>query len=586
MGNASRAARWGVGGLAAALLLLAPPLAAAPRFIPVSQLAMGMTGVGKTVVIGTTISEFRVKILGVLRNAGPAGDLVLFRASGPVIDAAGGLASGMSGSPIYIGGRLAGAFSYAFQFADPRIGLFTPIADMLRAIPGGAKISRSGEFAVPPFPLGGRTIRRIVLGSSARPQTVAAGTAIAVPAATPLFVSGLRPDAAAEMGQALRPMGLLPITGGGMTDLPATIPLEPGSAIGVAVMRGDLAAYAIGTLTYRDGNRFVAFGHPFSELGHTDFLLTNATILQTVRAQDHNLKVGVAGVPVGTISEDRPAAVGGTIGVLPRMFGVRVAVHDTDTRATQRFGFQVVANKDLAPILVDLGTRSAVERALNRSGGGTAQVHMILRGRMLPRPVERANNFYSGSDVAVRALSEMPQALHLLFENDFADLGPSDIDIDVRVTGARQTGTITAAEMPKGPIAPGTPLHVLVTVRPFREAAVTREIELLVPQDFPEGSAVLTVRGGGLAVPLPAAAAGPAGAGLDLRPMKNLTDEIAGFESGERNTDVVVDLVSGALRVPAPGAGTKPPRAETRWTTSWVLNGRFQTSIVIGGGAH
>ncbi|HLW60819.1 MAG TPA: SpoIVB peptidase S55 domain-containing protein [bacterium] len=585
MGNASRVARW-VGAGVAAALLLTPPLGAAARFIPVSQLHAGMTGVGKTVVIGTTISEFPVKILGVLRNAGPAGDLVLFRASGPVIEAAGGLASGMSGSPIYIGGRLAGAFSFAFQFADPRIGLFTPIEDMLRAIPGRAKISRSGEYAVPPFALGGRTIRRIAFESFPRPHMTAADTAIAVPAATPLFVSGLRPDDAAEMGQALRPMGLLPITGAGMTDLPATIPLEPGSAIGVAVMRGDLAAYAIGTLTYRDGNRFVAFGHPFTELGHTDFLLTNATILQTVRAQDHNLKVGVAGVPVGTISEDRPAAVGGTLGVLPRMFGVRVAVHDTDSGTTQHFGFQVVANKDLAPILVDLGTRSAVERALNRSGGGTAQVRIILRGRMLPRPVERANNFYSGSDVAIRALSEVPQALHLLFENDFADLGPSDMDIDVTVTDARQTGTLTGAEMPKGPIAPGSTLHVLVTVRPFREAPVVRDIELLVPEDFPEGSAMLTVRGGGPALPAPAAAAGPVGAGLDLGTMKNLTDEIAGFESGERNTDVVVDLVSGALRTPAPGVGTKPPQAETRWTTSWVLNGRFQTSIVIGGGSR
>src|SRR5689334_19578662 len=98
-------------------LMAAAPLAAAPPLIPASQIAPGMTGIGKTVILGTTISEFKVTVLGVLRNAGPAGDLVLFRASGPAIQAVGGLASGMSGSPIYIGGRLAGAFSYSFQFA-------------------------------------------------------------------------------------------------------------------------------------------------------------------------------------------------------------------------------------------------------------------------------------------------------------------------------------------------------------------------------------------------------------------------------------------------------------------------------------
>src|SRR5438093_746961 len=119
-----------------------------------------------TVIQGTRVSEFSVKVLGVLRNAGPAGDLVLFRASGPSIEPAGGLAAGMSGSPIYIGGQMAGAFSYSLQFADPMIGLFTPIEDMLRDIPARAVRPHAGVYAVPPFDLGGRTIRRILLGAS------------------------------------------------------------------------------------------------------------------------------------------------------------------------------------------------------------------------------------------------------------------------------------------------------------------------------------------------------------------------------------------------------------------------------------
>ena len=576
--------RWG--GVALVLgLLLASPLGAAPQFVPESQIVPGMTGVGKTVILGTTISEFRVKILGLLRNAGPAGDLVLFRASGPVIQAAGGLAAGMSGSPIYLGGRLAGAFSYSFQFADPTIGLFTPIEDMLKAIPRRAHAGRPEGYPVPPFSLDGRTIRRIVLGSSPGPRSIDAQTAVALPAATPLFVSGLGPDATEELGPALRPMGLIPMAGAGMANVPPTTPLEPGSAIGVALMQGDLAAYAVGTLTYRDGNRIIAFGHPFTELGKTEFLLTNATILQTVRALNHNLKVGVAGSPVGTISEDRPAAVGGTLGVLPRMFGVRVVVHDADAETIHHSGFQVVANKDLAPILVALGMRGAVERALNRSGEGTAEVHMILRGRLLPRRVERGNIFYSGSDIAARALSEVPQALHLLFDNDFADVGPSDIDIDVRVTNARQTGTITEAEMPKGPVAPGGALRVRVTVYPFRETPVTRDVDLTVPRDFPEGGAMLVVRAGGT-VPLPPGTGATVGPGLGPGAIRNLTDAISAFESSDKNTDVVVELVNGAQRTPSTGVGAAPSRASTRWTTPWVLSGRFQTPIAIGRGSR
>src|SRR6516165_5209276 len=166
MDGARHAARWW-GAIAswpqcvvvvlAGVLLIAPPLVAAPQWFPLAQITSGMTGVGKTVVHGIRVSEFSVRVLGVLPNAGPAGDLVLFRASGPAIESVGGLAAGMSGTPIYIGGRIAGAFSYALPFADPMIGLFTPIEDMLKDIPARAMRAPASAGAVLPLVLGGRT---------------------------------------------------------------------------------------------------------------------------------------------------------------------------------------------------------------------------------------------------------------------------------------------------------------------------------------------------------------------------------------------------------------------------------------------
>ena len=579
---AKRVWRWCAPVLAGGLLL-APPLGAFPTALPSTQIVAGMTGICKTVILGTTISEFHVTVLGVLRNAGPAGDLVLFRASGPAIQATGGLASGMSGSPVYLGGKLAGAFSYSFQFADPMVGLFTPIEDMLRVMPGRAGGPRPGVYAVAPFSLAGRIVRRVDLRASPGPAPAGPDTAVAVPAATPLFVSGLGYQATEELARSLEPMGLVPMAGPGTLDLPPTIPLEPGSAIAVALMQGDLAAYAIGTLTYRDGDRIVAFGHPFTDQGRTEFLLANATILQTVRAMNHNLKVGAAGAPVGIISEDRPAAVGGTIGVLPRMFGVWVTVRDSDAGTNRRFAFQVANSKDLAPVLVALGTRGAMERALNRSGEGTAEVHMVLRGRALPRQVERSNLFYSESDIASRALSEVPQALRLLFENDFADVGPTGISVESRVTNTRHTGTITEAEMPKEPVAPGGTIRVRVSIRPFREASVTRDIDLEVPADFPEGTATLTVRVGAPASQPGTGTTSSSQQGLVT--INTLADAIAAFEGAERSTDVVVDLAGGSSRAPAGSAGG-PARVSTRWTTPWVLTGRFQTPVVISRGTH
>ncbi|HTD48361.1 MAG TPA: hypothetical protein VK881_13930 [bacterium] len=587
MRKADRAGRWYGAVLAGALVvfpLLASPLGAAPQVIPVAQIVPGMTGIGKTVFLGTTVSEFRVTTLGVLPDAGPAGALVLFRASGPAIEAAGGLAAGMSGSPIYFGDRLAGAFSYSFPFADPMIGLFTPIEDMLKGISGQARREGPRVVSVAPFLLGGRTIRRVVLGGSPDARIgLDDATAVAVPAFTPLFVAGLGPAAAEAMGETFRPMGLIPMVGAAMADLPDTIPLEPGSAIGVALAQGDVAAYAIGTLSYRDGDRVLGFGHPFIGLGHSGFVLTNATIFQVVRSQQHNMKVGAAGSPVGTISQDRPAGVGGVVGVLPPMFGVRVVVHDDDAGAIRQFRFQVVASKDLAPVLAAVGARGVVERALNRSGEGTAEVRMTLHGRMLPREVERTNIFYSGSDIAAQALSEVPEALDLLFENDFADVAPTGIEIDVRITKTRETATITEAEMPEGPAAPGETLRARVTVRPFREAPVSRDIELVVPENFPAGGAMLVVRSGGAATaePGPGGAVGSGGPGM----IRDLTDAISQFESREKNTDVVVELVSSARGAASP-ANAERSRASTRWTTRWILSGRFQAPIVVHRGSR
>ena len=594
MGSARHAARWWgsilsrrlfVAVALARVLLIAPPLVAAPQWFPLAQITSGMTGVGKTVVQGTRVSEFSVRILGVLRNAGPAGDLVLFRASGPAIDSVGGLAAGMSGSPIYIGGRMAGAFSYSIQFADPAIGLFTPIEDMLRDVPTRAMRSPASIHAVLPFTLRGRTIRRVLLNAAPLEGPLPADAVAALPAVTPLFVAGLGESRVEEMAHAFLPMGLAPMAGPGAAPLPSTIPLEPGSAIGVGLMQGDISAFALGTLSYRDGDRVLAFGHSFTDLGKTEFLLTNATIFETVRGVNHNLKIGAAGAPVGTIFEDRPAAVGGTIGTLPRLFGVKVTVTDEDTGVGRQFRFQVAAHKDLAPILVALGTQGALERALNRSGEGTAQVHMILRGRMLPRQVQRENIFYSGSEIATRALSEVPEALHLLFDNDFSDVGPSDLEIAVRITKVRQTGTITEVAPPKTPAVAGRPFHVQVTVRPFREAAATQDIELQVPADFPEGIAMLIVRGGG--APLtPADAPEPRGVGPGTSAIRDLGDAISTFEGGEKNTDVVVELISSLPRLQASDSAPGPARASTRWATRWVLGGRLQMPVMVRRGAR
>ena len=552
--------------------------------LPSSEITVGMTGVGRTVTLGTRVVDFQVRVLGVLKNAGPAGNLILFRASGPALQSVGGLAAGMSGSPIYLGGRLAGAFSYSFQATDPFVGLFTPIDDMLKDLPpSGTSAHRLGPrtYSIAPVRMGGRTVSRITVAGPGVEPAPLPEVPVAVPAATPLFVSGLGAPEVESLGRILEPMGILPMQGSGPADLPRSLPLEPGSAIGVGLMQGDISAYAIGTLTYRDGNRVLAFGHPFADVGAARYLLTNATIFQTIRGVVRNLNVGAAGAVVGTVSEDRPAAIGGTIGRYPRMFGVRVQVADADAGLSRRFSFQVITSKELTPALIMMGAQQAIERTLNRSGEGTAQVRMALRGRELAGTIVRENLFFSDTDIAQLALAEVPQAMRLMFDNDFADVGPSDMEMNVRVTRQQQTAAITDAELDKTRVSAGEALAVRVKVRPFRGASRVEEVTLTVPADFPPGPATLVVRAGGI-TPLPPSLAGALMSSQALGASRTLTEAITAFEKGEKNTDVIVELVGGASRLSSAVSGG-PTRPTVARTTPWVLRGRFQIPIVIGG---
>jgi len=585
-----------VGALAAALLValsvlgvgMTPaPGAAAPAIMPSHAIAVGMTGVGKTVIIGTSVVPFNVRVLGILHNAGPAGDLVLFRASGPAIHSVGGIAAGMSGSPIYLQGKLAGALSYTFQASDPTVGLFTPIEDMLRVLPGSAQSGPAAPrvYALAPMRVGGRTVRRVVVAAaSARAaRRPSRDTLVAVPAETPLFVSGMSGAGLQALTSVLAPMGLTPVAGGSEANIPASLPLEPGSAIGVALLKGDIAAYAIGTMTYRDGNRMLAFGHPFTGIGPASYLLMNAKIFQVVQGQQQNIKIGAVGAPVGIVSQDRPAGIGGTIGVMPRMFGVHVHVTDADSGAGHDYNFQVIPSTEIAPVVVPVGSRGAIERALNRSGQGTATVRMTLYGRGLPTPVVRENMFYGSSGIAGRALAELPQAMSLLFDNDFKDVGPTSIDLDVRVTSAQQTASIVEAKGPHDPVVPGDTVHVRVTVRPFRSAPQTQNVALTIPANAVAGPATLLIRAGGGAT---LGGAGGTPPGLRNAGPSTLADAIKAFENGDKNTDVVVELMGG-LPPRTDSAGAAAARPSAQWTTPWVVRGRVQLPIVIAkGGTH
>ena len=482
--------------------------AAEARFFSIEALEPGMRGTAKTVVRGTEVETFEVEFLGVLPQAGPSGDLILIRASGDVIDRTGGIAAGMSGSPVYIGDQLVGAIGYGYDFADHRIGMVTPIDDMLAvmklmdagaAAPAGTGVveTRAQDAdrarAVPRAAVLARSLAEAEALAAALPDDVR----VFVPVQTPVLASGFSARALSRLQQRLASLNLMPLQAGGAAVSVDNVKLEPGSAVGAQLMRGDVSLTAMGTVTYIDNDRFVAFGHPFTNLGSVNFLTTGAYVHYVVPSVSIPFKIGSPTAPIGSIRQDRGAAIAGELGPLPYMVPVSVTVHDRDRGISRTMEFSIVNDERLLVDLAVAGALSALDRSLDRLGPGTSRVVFQIRGEGMPRPLVRDNMWYSQFDVAAASLIEFLEAVELVVHNRFAPLTITRIQVVAEVEEQRWTARIEEATPSTAEVMPGESVRITVRLRPFRGEAMTEELILTVPKDASPGPVTVVVRGGG-----------------------------------------------------------------------------------------
>ncbi|MEK7348422.1 MAG: SpoIVB peptidase S55 domain-containing protein, partial [Candidatus Eisenbacteria bacterium] len=266
--------------LAALLSALAPPnrAHAADRrggvsIFPVDSIRAGMVGIGYTVFQGTRIDTFSVSIVGVLKSYRPRGSLIMARAMNPFLEKT-GIIAGMSGSPIYVNGRLIGALSYTWGFLKEPLAGITPIEEMLDILPGpsgrppnaDSDDERLGSAEGTGEGAGGATLGATLGGAPSEGPLADAMR----PIGTPVVLSGFTPEAVRFLDPLLRDRGMIAVPGGAPTSSGSCDSLIPGSAVGVLLVRGDWNAAAIGTVTYRDRDRLLAFGHPFTSMGWVD----------------------------------------------------------------------------------------------------------------------------------------------------------------------------------------------------------------------------------------------------------------------------------------------------------------------------
>ena len=588
------------------VLILAIPVAGAaqptpratgivPGIMPLSQVRPGMRGVGKTVISGQKIEEFQFEVMDILQSGGgpiSSEKLILFRMYGPMIDRTGGTAAGMSGSPLYINGRLIGAHSAGFTWQTPQrdIALATPIEDMMKVLDLRTRRAAAVEYRTSrPVTTRGVTFDRVVVAwvpgqarqiMAQRPETPVAAPSVVT------YVLGLSPRAARLFSQTIQPLGLEILQGhAGRGDFDATA-VVPGSSVGVEEVRGDVEFGGICTVTTRIGDRVLVCGHPWGNRGDVEYMLTASEILTVVRSLQRSFKVGNIGRVIGIIDQDRGTAIAGRLGTLPRLFNVRVVVTDTDTGTRLALGAQMVRRRDLARALAPLVALSAVERARNQSGGeGTAIVKLTLRAKDLPAPIVRENMFYSSHDVAIASVLDIIDAMELAFYNDLRRLEPYDLTVEVSLTRRRVTASIVELAVASREVSAGGTLRLRVRLQPYlAEATATRIIEVPIPPDFPRGPAVVVVRSAGLdtqGTP-PEVILGSL---MQSEPVpwgvSALDDALRLFAEFGRNTDLLVRIVPFGLPATQQDFTRFDVQAGQTQRTEWVIQGSERVPIVV-----
>ena len=463
-------------------------------FLAPSEIRPGMRGIARTVFAGNEAREFPVELLGVVSGTRPKGDLILFRALGDTL-ARTGIVAGMSGSPVYVAGRLVGAIAFSYPYSKEPIGMITPIAEMLEGL---------GRVDEPPSPwLGSPSSLFEPLRQSFVSRTVDPDLwERLVPAAEPqsglapliaLWASGWSSEVAPALERFARRAGLpTPVagaTGGVVFAAPAD--LQPGSAVGILLVDGDASLAAVGTLTYRDGDRVAAFGHPMFQGGSVDLPLASAWIHTIIPSYNNSFKVGSAGPIIGSIRQDLRAGVTGVLGPTPPMLPVRIVLEGPSGRDV--YHYRLARGTAVEPALLAWATSNSLLQHGWRTGEASVDARFTLHyngGQTLTRR-DRMATKSPATEIAEQLLAPFP----LLITNPFERVTIDSVALELSYSPEMHESILLELWAERETVRPGELLSLAARVKDHQ--AKTREIRITipVPQRW-QGQTLLILAGG------------------------------------------------------------------------------------------
>ena len=687
----------------------AAPARAMDPILPFQDVQQGMSGTAYTVVDSSgIIRSFDVDIVGNMDNGKGSSRMIMARARGPVIEQAGGILQGMSGSPVYIDGRLVGAVAAGIKDMTPYTFFITPIEDMtpLWSMPDTknkthlhtinlkkvaddkareealakeearkketkgdnvilnrlmdvikearddiktrtAEEKASDEQEKPAEKADAAAVKDTAAAEEGKAEERAAEAASSPSAAESgegqaaessaqadtaaakpvvgekkdvLFLSGFN-QAGIDFLQKNVSLGqkfsLMPMGAPGSGDAPTTrydATLEPGSAVGVAIVYGDFAVGATGTVTAVDGKNILAFGHPFLHRGNVNYFMTDAKVVGTISGQSNGMKIANIGNIIGRINQDRETGIAGRLGDFPSVVPVKVRVKDTGLNRDIEYGARIAYDEDFLPELSGGIAYAAMSKTSDTLGGSTANVHFTIRTNATSSGrFERSNMFYNVADVGQIAVGELMQAMNIICSNPEQESDIVDVQVDISMESGRKTATLLSAVPDKTVVHPGETVRFTTTIKPYRRDKETLLIPYRVPDTAPEGLLSLEVRGGGVMPVTQLKLLQQTGLDLLVQEDKTQTtkDKLQSLKQAGRNNDIViapgaspvilsekeqrkaVKEATAAAKRAAEEAKNKPRKfsfsmqkkaeqtGETKFTTNYIIDNVIHTSLQV-----
>lgn len=562
--------------------------------LPVRDVRVGMTGYGLTVFSGQKPERFPIRVVGVLPKHTSLMDIILVESDDPRLKHA-GIVAGMSGSPIYIDGKLVGALSLGWAFAKDALGGVTPIeymaADLSRPLRGRDYNHLASQTSVAERPLSpiAELHKRLptALGS------LSTGTDALQPVAVPLLVSGLSEPTMAVLRDAMSPYGIQVTPGGGTGSVPvASAPrtFEPGGAIAVELVRGDVSMQSIGTVTAIDGNRVLAFGHPMLNAGETYFPVATAEITAFMPSLVSSFKFGHSLVPVGALIQDRSAGIIADTSLRAQTIPVTFAISPLG-QPSRTLRTELISHKLLTPVLVGVVAVQAVNVIASDVAEVAVRVDSTLQVTGHP-PLSQTDYLFSTDGYSGKMLSNSMgvRQLQEILSNPFGPVHIEKLDLKVELLFKSQVADLVSFALPSDELEPGTTVPIRVAIRPFGQPLSFLTIPVEVSRALAGQTVKIEVQAGSQVKP-------------ELAPPDNLTDFIDNLRKGFSAKSLVVTMTTGdegvnlrgkivpslpasVLATLRPGANSRRGEVQKRiyrtpQDVDWVMQGKQELTVQI-----